>query len=126
MLTGRDSCQLCRHRRDVDGLTACGVDGLLRGVAQASGRACPRGGPEVGEPAERTAATDGRRLAMEAAARRARRAQRLAVCRQCDDYNGATCERLGGCLAGWEERLAAATGRCPHPLGNRWAAPTSV
>ena len=125
-MPARDLCQICRHRRDVGGLLACGVDGLLRCVARSRDRACPRGGPEVGEPAARPAAADGRRLALEAAARRARRAQRLAVCRQCDDYNGATCERLGGCLAGWEALLAAATGRCPHPDGDRWAATTSV
>jgi len=93
-------------------MATCQIDGLFRCIGQARRTPCPRGGPEL-----TTAVPDGALIAeLEAAATR-RLTARLAVCRNCDRYNGAQCEALGGCLARWQDTLRAAAPACPD---RRW------
>lgn len=88
-------CRRCDHRRVGVGLSVCGLDGR----PTSGRRECPLADPPT-RPREPLPEPDLTHIAA-----------RLAVCRECDEYNGAQCERIGGCLSRW--RGALERGTCP-------------
>ena len=41
--------------------------------------------------------------------------RRLAICMECDEFNGNICERGGGCRCSFHKNLRDAAGACPLP-----------